>query len=224
MADLGSSLNAVLQVPGLQELLNQSITQQRQAAPLRTAINQQAVNMLPNSAFTRPDMAAIPQANYSTPPDSGGMSPILAALLGAGGGAGLTLLLQKLLGGNKGGGGSGGGGNGTGGGSSFQFGGNDIKSGLQNLFNGRGWNNDGSRSSNPNGLPYGPWEPNDPSSPFYTQGKTYGPWEPNDPSNPFTQGGGGDINDQYGDFYGDTGGGGGDGGGAWADNQSEDGF
>jgi hypothetical protein len=87
MADLGSSLQALLQVPGLQELLNQSITQQRQNQPLQTAVRQQALNMLPNSAFpgtgqptggigaaglgTRPNLSQIPQANYVTPAPSG---------------------------------------------------------------------------------------------------------------------------------------------------------
>jgi len=99
MADFGSSLASLMQIPGLQELVNNGITQQRQNMPLRTAINQQAVNMLPNSAFGRPNMSAIPAANYSTPAPSGGgadWAKILGLLAaGAGGGA----LLGKLLGG-----------------------------------------------------------------------------------------------------------------------------
>src|SRR5690349_15287386 len=101
MADLGSSLASVLQVPGLQELLNQSITENRQVGPLRTAIQQQAVNMLPNSAFSRPNIGAIAPANYSTPAPSGGADwtkilSLLAAGL-AGGGA-----LAKLFNGAAG--------------------------------------------------------------------------------------------------------------------------
>lgn len=118
MADMGSALASILQVPGLQELLNQSITQQRQQAPLRTAVNQQAMNMLPNSAFpgqpasglgTRQNLGAIPQANFSTPAPSGGISmgtllPLLAAGLGGAGalakganGSGGKLPIQELI-------------------------------------------------------------------------------------------------------------------------------
>lgn len=198
MADLGSSLQSVLQVPGLQEMLNQAVTQQRQAAPLRTAINQQAVNMLPNSAFTRPDMAAIPQANFSTPPPSDGMSPLIAALLGAGGGAGLTLLLQKLLG-NKGGSSSGGGSGGsTGAGSSFSFGHNSIAGYLHDLFT----KPNGDQHPDAQGglqIPGGEFDPGKVyggSEPAY---QTTGPWEQNDPSSPFANSGGGDSGSVQGD-------------------------
>lgn len=99
MPDLGSSVASILQIPGLQELVNNGITQQRQNMPLRTAINQQAVNMLPNTAFGRPDMAAIPQANYSTPAPSGGGGADWAKILGLiAAGVGGGGLLAKLLG------------------------------------------------------------------------------------------------------------------------------
>lgn len=117
MADFNSSLQSLMQLPGLQELLNSSITRQRQLEPVRTAVSQQAVNMLPNSAFNRPNIGAIPQANYTTPPPSNsGGSDIgkTLALLGAGGGIGA--LLMKLFSGGKGGFSLGGGsGSGTGG-------------------------------------------------------------------------------------------------------------
>jgi hypothetical protein len=128
MADLGSSLASILQVPGLQELLNQSITENRQVAPLRTAVQQQALNMLPNSAFSRPNVSAIPPANYSTPAPSGGTDwakvlSILAAGL-AGGGA-----LAKLFGGG-----------GAPGANGAQSGGNlaNIANALKKLFGGGG--------------------------------------------------------------------------------------
>jgi len=63
MADLSSSLAALLQVPGLSQLLNQAVLEQQQSLPLRTAVRQQAMNMLPNSAFadgTRPDLGSLP--------------------------------------------------------------------------------------------------------------------------------------------------------------------
>lgn len=138
MADLGSSLASVLQVPGLQELLNNAITTQRQQMPLRTAVNQQAANMLPNSAFAgqRPNMASIAPANYNTPAPSSGsiLGSILPYLLAGGGG----FALGKLLGG--GGNGSGGGGNGAGG--KFSFGGNTSLAGaIGKLFGLGGSNN-----------------------------------------------------------------------------------
>lgn len=98
MADLGDALKSVLQVPGLQELLNNDITQQRQMAPVRSGVAQQAANMLPNSAFPggRPDMSAIQPANFRTPAPSGGSDLAKTlALLGTGGGIGA--LLAKLL-------------------------------------------------------------------------------------------------------------------------------
>lgn len=110
MADLGSALQSVLQVPGLQELLNSSITRNRELEPVRTAVSQQAVNMLPNSAFNRPNIGAIPRANYTTPAptDSGGTDwAKILSLLGAGAAGGG--LLAKLLGGGGGSGGNGGG-------------------------------------------------------------------------------------------------------------------
>lgn len=108
MADLGDALKSVLQVPGLQELLNNDITQQRQMAPVRSGIAQQAANMLPNSAYPggRPNMAAIAPATYSTGAPSGG-SDLAKTLALLGGGAGIGAALAKLLGG---GGGSGAGG------------------------------------------------------------------------------------------------------------------
>lgn len=179
MADLGSSLQSLLQVPGLQQLLNQQMTQQNQLVPLRTAINQQAANMLPNSAFAgqtdqygRANMASIPQANFAPPAPSAGMNPAVAALLGAGGGAGLTLLLQKLFG-NKNGGGSGSDGSGgtdTSPGSTFRFGSkplaNYIGDGLKNLFG-------GGNQTGPNPV-YGPTD----TTTYGVQGGLQGPPEP----------------------------------------------
>lgn len=99
MADLGTSLASILQIPGLQSLLNTAITQENQMAPVRTGLAQQAANMLPNSAFPggRPNIAAIPQANYTTPApsSSSSLSSALPWLMAGVGGAGL---LAKLFG------------------------------------------------------------------------------------------------------------------------------
>ncbi len=126
--DLSSSLASLLQVPGLQELLNTSITNQRQVAPLRTAAAQYAANTLPGSAFSpaglsgtpvspfgtgalRPNIGAIAPANYSTPPPSSSgvpswLLPLGAALAalgakqgGSGAGGNIGNLLKKLFGG-----------------------------------------------------------------------------------------------------------------------------
>ncbi len=110
MADFGSSLASILQVPGLQELLNQSITQQRQLQPLKTAVNQQAMNMLPNSAFpgqpmsglgTRQNLSQIPAANFTTPAPGTDWGNVLGNIAGAGGiGAAVARALGSGSGGN----------------------------------------------------------------------------------------------------------------------------
>lgn len=149
MPDLGSSLSSVLQVPGLQELLNSAITQERQRAPLRTAVSQQAANMLPNSAFGaagRPNMSTIPAASYGAGSGASGggtdWTKILS-MLGAGiagGGA-----LAKLLGGNN----SGGGGNLA-----------AIANGLKKLFGHGGSPSANGNNGSPLGLNFGPFADN----------------------------------------------------------------
>jgi hypothetical protein len=133
MADLDSSLASVLQVPGLQELLNSSITRQRELAPVRTAVSQQAVNMLPNAAFNRPNIGGIERANYTTPPpkDSGTDWAKILSLLGAGAAGGD--LLKKIIDALKGSGGDQKGG-GSGGDSGGKSNSGNIIDGLKNLF------------------------------------------------------------------------------------------
>lgn len=92
-------------IPGGQDLLNSVTGQQQQQAPLRQAVTQQAMNMLPNSAFPGGRPALAPVGAGPAPVQGGGSS--LPGLLGAGAaGAGLGALLSKLA---SGGGGSSGG-------------------------------------------------------------------------------------------------------------------
>ena len=97
---------------GYTALANQMANQSAQSAPLRQAVTQQAMNMLPNSAFPggRP---AIPAAvNYPAGTATGGSSSALPTALlslagGLGGGLALAPWLQNLFGGggtNTGGG------------------------------------------------------------------------------------------------------------------------
>ena len=93
-------------LPGGQDLLNGVVGQQQQQAPLRQAVTQQAMNMLPNSAYPggRPTLAPVGPGAAPVP---GGGGTDWGKLLGAGAaGAGLGALLSKLASGS--GGGSGG--------------------------------------------------------------------------------------------------------------------
>lgn len=82
-------------IPGGQDLLNSVTGQQQQQAPLRQAVTQQAMNMLPNSAFPGGRPALAPVGAGPAPVQGGGSS--LPGLLGAGAaGAGLGALLAKL--------------------------------------------------------------------------------------------------------------------------------
>lgn len=87
-------------IPGGQDLLNSVTGQQQQQAPLRQAVTQQAMNMLPNSAYPggRPALAPV---GAGPAPVAGGDSGLdIAKLLGAGAaGGGLGALLSKLMGG-----------------------------------------------------------------------------------------------------------------------------
>ncbi len=100
-------------IPGGQDVLNSVLTQNAQKAPLRQAVTQQAMNMLPNSAFPggRP---SIPQGTTYAPASqpSGGSGPGLGTalgLLGAGiggnllgaGGLNLASWLKNLFGGGS---------------------------------------------------------------------------------------------------------------------------
>lgn len=86
-------------IPGGQDLVNSVTGQIAQQAPLRQAVSQQAMNMLPDSAFPggRPALAPVPAGPgpVATPPGNG-----VGSLLGAGAaGAGLTALLASIAGG-----------------------------------------------------------------------------------------------------------------------------
>ncbi len=92
-------------IPGGQDLLNGVVGQQQQQAPLRQAVTQQAMNMLPNSAFPggRTALSPVgpgPGAVPTTPGTNWG------AVLGTGTGLGalatpaILALLKKLLGGS----------------------------------------------------------------------------------------------------------------------------
>lgn len=88
-------------IPGGQDLLNGVVGQQQQQAPLRQAVTQQAMNMLPNSAFPggRPALAPVGAGAAPVTGSSSGLD--LSKLLGAGAaGAGLGALLSKLMGGS----------------------------------------------------------------------------------------------------------------------------
>lgn len=92
-------------IPGGQDILNSVLQQNAQKAPLRQAVTQQAMNMLPNSAFPGGARPAIPQGpTYApaAPNTSGGMDVGKMLMLLAGGGAatlGLAPWLKKLFGG-----------------------------------------------------------------------------------------------------------------------------
>lgn len=91
-------------IPGGQDILNSVIQNNAQKAPLRAAVTQQAMNMLPNSAFPGGRPASLPTgpsyAPASMPSSSSG--PGLGSALGLlGGGAGLGLLLNNLFGGKN---------------------------------------------------------------------------------------------------------------------------
>lgn len=197
MADLGTALQSVLQVPGLQELLNSSITQQRQKAPLHTAVNQQAMNMLPNSAFGaggRTDISSIPSAGYTTPAPTDSGTDWAKVLGGIGAGVGVGGLLAKLLGGS--GGGSGASGNLA-----------SIVNALKKLFASRGGTVQGNKpgpggigpttnpydpfqgwapNPNDNGMNYDNWPGNGSPNPNVDSDWFTGPWpETNRPFDPF---------------------------------------
>lgn len=95
-------------IPGGQDLLNSVTGQQQQQAPLRQAVTQQAMNMLPNSAFPGGRPALSPVGAGPAPvasPNGSGLD--IAKLLGAGAaGGGIAAALAKLLGGGAPGGGS----------------------------------------------------------------------------------------------------------------------
>lgn len=140
---------AILQIPGVQELLNTSITNARQQGPLRTGATQTALGMLPNSSFggssARPDISAIPQAAFSTPPPSGSALATALKYLAAGGAGALAGGLGRN-------------------GASGDLG--AFGSFLKNLFhrgNGNASNPYGSTSISGNYDPFG-FDPNDPVS------------------------------------------------------------
>ena len=90
-------------LPGGQDLLNGVVGQQQQQAPLRQAVTQQAMNMLPNSAYPggRPTLAPVGQGPA---PVAGGGGVDWGKLLAAGaGGAGLGAALAKMSGPGSGG-------------------------------------------------------------------------------------------------------------------------
>lgn len=92
-------------IPGGQDLVNSIVGQQQQQAPLRQAVTQQAMNMLPNSAYPggRPALSAVGAGPAPVASSSSGSD--LAKLLAAGGaGAGLGALLAKLASGGSSGG------------------------------------------------------------------------------------------------------------------------
>jgi len=104
--DMSSALSALMQVPGMQELMNDQLTQQRQLMPLRQGVAQAAANMLPSSAWQTtangtPVIGSIAPANYTTPPpqDNGlsTLQKILLALSAAGAAGGI---MKALKGGN----------------------------------------------------------------------------------------------------------------------------
>lgn len=79
-------------IPGGQDLVNSVVGQQQQQAPLRQAVTQQAMNMLPNSAFPggRPALAPVGAGAAPVASSGGGTDwgKILAAAgIGAGAGA-----------------------------------------------------------------------------------------------------------------------------------------
>lgn len=92
MASTGDAFASLLQIPGLQELLNTQVTSARQQEPLRTGATQTALGMLPNSSFggssARPDVSAIPRANFATPAPKDGNALANALKYLAAGGAG----------------------------------------------------------------------------------------------------------------------------------------
>lgn len=99
-------------IPGGQDLLNGVLNQQQQQAPLRAALTQQAMNMLPNSAFPG-GRTAVPvgTANYAPTAASsssgfpwgallagGGLGAALAALAKSGAGGDIENLIKSLFG------------------------------------------------------------------------------------------------------------------------------
>lgn len=95
-------------LPGGQNILNGVVGQQQQQAPLRQAVTQQAMNMLPNSAFPGGRPALAPVGAGPAPVAASNNSGLdIAKLLGAGAaGGGIGAALAKLLGGGAPGGGS----------------------------------------------------------------------------------------------------------------------
>lgn len=155
-------------IPGGQDLLNSVTGQQQQQAPLRQAVTQQAMNMLPNSAFPggRPALAPV---GAGPAPVQGGGSNIPALLATAAASGGLGAALAKLAAGS----GSGGGGDlgkllqalknlaaGKPAGLSLPYGGGALPSGNPGMNGFTGWDPSGdpNYSRDPNGN-FGPPDP-----------------------------------------------------------------
>lgn len=104
-------------IPGGQDLMNNMVTTSNQQQPLRTAVIQSGLNMLPSSSFSggvRPSASSGATATYAPASSSSSSSDLMnvLGLLGAGaGGFGLAKLLSSGSGGSGSGGGSGAGGN-----------------------------------------------------------------------------------------------------------------